>query len=111
MSYEYVCQKVKFDAKEFVEAQIFFRNGDYFELSEGEIVEIDVQFYDTLIAGESGFCPVVKEGFIKCKIKEKKPKGCSAFVYNQKEWAKNRKEYLEQRYVKEGGFITLFDKN
>ena len=74
MSYEYVCPKVKFNAKEFFEAQIFFRNGDYFELSKGEIIEMDIQFYDTLIEGERGFCPVAKSGFIKCKIKEKTPK-------------------------------------
>ena len=111
MSYEYVCQKVKFNAKEFFEAQIFFRNGDYFELSKGEIIEMDIQFYDTLIEGERGFCPVAKSGFIKCKIKEKTPKYCSAFVYNQKEYSKNRKEYLEQRCVNEGGiyYLRLFN--
>ena len=113
MSYEYVCQKVKFNAKEFFEAQIFFRNGDYFELSKGEIIEMDIQFYDTLIEGERGFCPVAKSGFIKCKIKEKTPTYSRAFVYNQKEWAKNRKEYLEQRCVNEGGiyYLRLFDHN
>ena len=113
MSHEYVCQKIKFNAKEFCKAQIFFRNGDYFELLEGEIVEIDIQFYDTLVAGELGFCPVAKSGFIKCKIKEKTPKYCHAFVYNQKEWAKNRKEYLERRCVNEGGiyYLRLFDHN
>ena len=113
MNYEYVCQKVKFDAKKFYEAQIFFRNGDYFELSKGEIVEIDINFYDTLIAGERGFCPVAKSGFIKCKIKEKAPKHTCAFVYDQKEYAKNRKEYLEQRCVNEGGiyYLRLFDRN
>ena len=67
MSYEYVCQKVKFDAEKFYEAQMFFRNGDYCELSKGEIIEVDINFYDTLISGERGFCPIAKSGFIKCK--------------------------------------------
>ena len=113
MSYEYVCQKVKFSANKFYEAQMFFRNGDYFELSKGEIIEIDINFYDTLIAGEHGFCPIAKSGFIKCKIKEKAPKHARAFVYNQNEYAKNRKEYLEQRCVNEGGiyYLRLFDCN
>lgn len=113
MNHEYVCRKVKFTAKEFCEAQVFFRNGDYFEVSKGEIVEIDIQFYDTLVAGERGFCPVAKCGFIKCKVKEKTPKYCRAFVYNQKEYAKNRKEYLEQRCVNEGEifYLRLLNKN
>jgi hypothetical protein len=66
-----------------------------------------------LIAGERGFCPVAKSGFIKCKIKEKAPKYTCAFVYDQKEYAKNRKEYLEQRCVNEGGiyYLRLFDRN
>ena len=113
MSYEYVCQKIKFTAKKFGEAQVFFRNGDYFDLSKGEIVEMDIQFYDTLVAEERGFCPVARGGFIKCKIKEKMPKYCYAFVYNQKEYDKNRKEYLEERCVKEGGiyYLRLLDDN
>lgn len=113
MNHEYVCQKVKFTAKEFNEAQVFFRNGDYFELAKGEIVEMDIQFYDTLIAEERGFCPVARAGFIKCKIKDRTPKYCRAFVYNQKEYAKDRKEYLEQRCVKEGGiyYLRLLDDN
>lgn len=113
MGYEYVCQKVKLNAKEFGEAQIFFRNGDYFELSKGEIIEMDIQFYDTLITGERGFCPVAKSGFIKCKIKEKAPKYNQVFVYNKNEYAKNRKKYLEQRCVNEGGiyYLRLFNNN
>lgn len=112
MSYEYVCPKKEFSAKEIEKAQIFFRNGDFFELAKGEILDICLQFYDTLIAGERGFCPVVKSGFIKCKLKKNKPRYDSSLVYNRKEYAKDRKSYLEERCVHEGGiyYIRLFDE-
>ena len=113
MSYEYTCPKKQFNAREIKKAQIFFRNGDYFELSCREIIDIDIQFYDTLIAGERGFCPVGKSGFIKCKINDKKPKYDSSLVYDRKEYYKSRKNYLEQRCVNEGGvyYVRLFDEN
>ncbi|MBQ8375372.1 MAG: hypothetical protein IJX98_07380 [Clostridia bacterium] len=113
MNYEYVCKKVQLDKKEFREAQVFFRNGDFFQLSIGEIVDIDIQFYDTLIAGERGFCPVAKSGLIKCKLKDRKPQYDNSLLYNQKEYSKNRKAYLENRCIEEGGiyYIRLFDKN
>ena len=112
MNYEYTCKKVKLDAKTFKEGQVFFRNGDYFDLLACEIIEIDVQFYDTLVAENKHFCPVAKSGFVKCKIINK-PKQNRACVYNQKEYNRSRKSYLEQRCVNEGGifFIRLFDSN
>lgn len=113
MSYEYVCPKKQFQKEEIEKAQVFFRNGDFFELAKGEIVDIDIQFYDKLIAGEKGFCPVVKSGFIKCKLGKNKPRYDSSLLYNKKEYSKNRKQYLEERCVNEGGvyYIRLFDEN
>ncbi len=113
MSYEYVYPKKEFRKEEIEQAQIFFRNGDFFELAKGEIVDIDLQLYDTLIAGEKGFCPVVKSGFIKCKLRKNAPHYDSSLLYNRKEYLKNRKNYLEERCVNEGGiyYVRLFDKN
>ena len=113
MSYEYVYPKKKFQKDEVEKVQVFFRNGDFFELAKGEIADIDVQFYDSLIAGEKGFCPVVKSGFIKCKLGKNKPRYDSSLVYDRKEYSRNRKDYLEERCVNEGGvyYIRLFDEN
>ena len=52
MSYEFVYPKKELKKKEVSRAQVFFRNGDYFDLSGNEIVDINLQFYDTLIANE-----------------------------------------------------------
>lgn len=113
MSYEFVCPKKEFKKKEISKAQIFFRNGDYFELSGNEIVDISLQFYDTLIANERGFSPVVKSGYIKCKFNKLAPKYDSSLLYNQKDYKKDRKTYLEERCVNEGGlyYVRLFDKH
>jgi len=113
MSYEFVCPKKEFKKKEISKAQVFFRNGDYFELSGSEIVDINLQFYDTLIANEKGFSPVVKSGYIKCKFDKLAPRYDSSLLYNLKEYKKDRKTYLEERCVNEGGlyYIRLFNRN
>lgn len=43
------------------------------ELLGAEIVDTDVKFYDTLVTGERGYCPVGKSGYSKCKIHDRKP--------------------------------------
>lgn len=113
MSYEFVCPKKEFKRKDISKAQMFFRNGDYFELAGNEIVDISLQFYDTLIANERGFSPVVKSGYIKCKFDKLAPRYDSSLLYNQKEYKKDRKTYLEERCVNEGGlyYIRLFNKD
>ena len=82
-------------------------------MSGSEIVDISLQFYDTLIANEKGFSPVVKSGYIKCRFSKLAPRYDSSLLYNQKEYKKDRKTYLEERCVNEGGLyhIRLFDKN
>ena len=113
MSYEFVCPKKEFKKKEISKAQVFFRNGDCFEVSGREILDISLQFYDNLIVNEKGFSPVVKSGYIKCKFDRLAPKYDSSLLYNQKEYKKDRKTYLEERCVNEGGlyYIRLFDEN
>lgn len=113
MDFEYVCAKKMFEKKEIKEAQIFFRNGDFFELSENEIIDINLQFYDTLIANEQMFSPVVKSGYIKCRFRSVFPKYDSSFLYNVKEYRRDRIKYLENRCLNEGGlyYIRLFDEN
>ena len=111
MNCEYVCPKLKIDRKEIDRAQIAFRNGDFFEVSGKEIVEINVSFYDDLIAAEHGFCPVVSGGFIKLEISPKKPEYARELLCERGKYNKDRKKYIENRCVKEGGIccIRLFD--
>ena len=93
--------------------QIFFANGDLFTLAKKEIVDVTVKFHDVLRVGERGFCPVAKSGFIKCKISSKRKHRGEELLYENNEYGKNIKFYLENRCVKEGGirYIRLFDEN
>ena len=111
--HQYTYPKRRFASKDIEFLQVFFTNGDYFEIPKREIVGIDVQFYDNLVAGEQGFCAVAKSGFIKCKIINKRNSRCYARLYNYKEFLKNRKTCLENRCVNEGGvcYFRLFDNN
>ena len=113
MNYEYIHPKKEFKAKDIKEAQLFFKNGDFILLSEKEIVDIDVKFYDNLIMGQQEYSPVGKSGFIKCKIDEKKPQYDSFFLYNAKEYVKDKKNYIKQRCINESAIshIRLFNEN
>jgi len=110
--YEYSCPKKEYDIKDVYGAQLFFRNGDYIELQKEEIIDVSLQFYDTLVAGEKGFCPVAKSGYIKCKLKEKRTKYDRALLYNEKEFRKDKKQCLENRFLNEGGlfYVRLFNE-
>ena len=112
MNCEYFCKKRTFVANEVEEAQVFFSNGDFFTLVKEEILEISVKFYDELRVGEKGFCAVAKSGLLKCKINGKKDRG-NQLLYENGEYGKDRKTYLENRCVKEGGirYVRLFDEN
>ena len=112
MNCEYFCEKKTLIANGVEEAQIFFLNGDFFTLTKKEILEVSIKFYDELCAGERGFCAVAKSGFLKCKINGKKHRG-NQLLYEDKEYGKDIKTYLENRCVKEGGirYMRLFDEN
>ena len=103
-------QYVKDDVKEMY---LFFDNGDYLSIDGSEVVDIFVNVYDRLVWHHQGAAPVVASGFIKLKINEKhSSKYPSHFLYDQKEYNKNRKSYIENRCVQDS--ITkmwLFDEN
>ena len=71
-----------------------------------------MKFYDELRAGERGFCAVAQNGFFKCKISGKKHRG-EQLLYQNSEYGKDIKAYLENRCVSEGGirYVRLFDEN
>lgn len=112
MGCQYCCPKKAFRANDVSMAQVFFANGDFFTLSKKEIVELDVQFYDILCAGERGFCPVASGGHIKCKIRDGKKWKGEMLLYCNASYGENLETYLVRRCVEEGQirYVRLFDQ-
>ncbi len=113
MNYEYFCPKKDYKNKKICYAQIFFRNGDYVNLSEREVISVAVKFYDSLIAKEQGFCAVGKRGKIILNINAKRPYIDDTLVYNLQNYYNDRKKYIEERCVNQGeiSHVCLFDDN
>lgn len=110
MNYEYTHEKKKYDLNKVEMAQILLLNGDFICLSKKEILNLEVVLYDKLVLFNNCYFPVAKSGFIKMKINNKNPKYDSSSVYNEKEYSKDRKSYVEKVCVEEGVFaIRLFD--
>jgi len=107
MNVEYTCKKKKYDLKEIENAQILFSNGDYIDFSGKEIVEVNVSLYDKLVYFNNCYFPVAKSGIIKLKMIDKRPRYDNTLVYNQKEYLKDRKSYIENRLVKEGEIFAV----
>lgn len=114
---EYSVKKREFKKEDIAFVEIFFDNGDCFPVSKTEIVDISTRLYDNLILGKdywNSFCAVVESGSLKLKL-QKKAKGVYAnpYVYNQREYNKDRIGYIKNRLCNEGGVncIKLFDDN
>ena len=113
MYFEYFHPKKKFERKNISKGYIFFKNGDFLEIYKNEFVEVSLNFYDNLIWNFREASPVVESGFIKLRIQNRKSTHESHFLYNPKEYSKDRKEYIEKRLVEEGLIerICIFDEN
>ena len=107
MNYEYTCKKKQYNLEKIENAQILFSNGDFIEVSGKEIVDLDVTLYDRLVHFNNCYFPVAKSGKIKLKIVDKKPRYDDSSVYNQKEYLKDRKTYIENRILKEGEIFAV----
>ena len=111
MNFEYTCKKKEYNLKEIKKAQILLSNGDFIELLGKEIVDLGVTLYDRLVHFHNCYFPVAKSGVIKMKISNKKLKYDDSYTYNEKEYSKNRKSYIEKVCVEEGVYaIRLFDE-
>lgn len=109
----YTYPKRKYDKKEVSFMYMFFDNDDYVSVNGSEVVDMSVKVCDKLVRHDDGVSPVAESGFIKLKIgKTAKSNHNKQFVYNPEEYRKNRKQYIEQRCITEGGLkeIWLFDK-
>lgn len=111
---KYIYPKKKFNKKDIDFMYLFFDNGDYFSLHGSEVVDLKLNLYDRLVWGERAICPVVESGYIKLDVKKRnKSIYHGHFLYNAKEYRGNRKTYIENRCVREGGIshIRLFNEN
>jgi len=111
---KYTYPKKKFDKKDVEFMYVFFDNGDFISLNRNEVVDLEISLYDRLIQNERGVCPVAESGFIKLIINRiNKAIYNNVFVYNAKEYKKDRIAYIQNRCVNEGGItcVRLFDEN
>lgn len=114
---EYCVKKREFKKEDIEYFEMFFDNGDCIPFSKTEIVDISFRLYDKLILGDdywNSFCAVVESGFMKLKpLKKAKGLYADAYVYNQREYNKDRIGFAKKRLLNDGGpsCIKLFDDN
>lgn len=111
---KYIYPKKKFNKKDIDFMYLFFDNGDYFSLHASEVVDLKLNLYDRLVWGERGVCPVVESGYIKLDVKKRnKAIYDGYFLYNAKRYRGDRKTYIENRLVNEGGIshVRFFNEN
>ena len=112
MNYTYTCKKVTPNVKEVSEANIYFRNGDFFRVSKSEISDLKVEYYDKLVSAERGFIPYARGGLLKLKLSEKKKKDYDFLLTDASSVKKGRKEHLEHRCLEDAPYyFAFFDKN
>ena len=114
---EYLVKKRELKKEDIEYIEIVFDNGDCLPISKTEILDISTRLYDKLILGKdywNSFCAVVESGFLKLRL-QKQAKGAYAYphVYNQREYNRDRINYIKNRLCNEGGItcIKLFDGN
>lgn len=111
---KYIYPKKKFSKKDIEFMYLFFDNGDYFSLHGSEVIDLKLNLYDRLVWGERGICPVVESGYIKLDVKKRNKAIYDGYLlYNAKEYREDRKAYIENRCVSEGGIshVRFFDEN
>lgn len=114
MNKKYIFPKMQYLKNDTKSLYIFFDNGDYLQIKCAEIINISINVYDKLIRSHHGFNPVVESGYLKLKICNKPAfTHTSHFLYNESDFLKNRKNYIENRCINEGGIteIWLFNEN
>ena len=85
---------------------VVFDNHESLALRGSELIEYKVNMYDKLIATDEGIHPFAESGYFKFKI-GKYPPLVGSFVVDDKEYKKNRREYLINRCVNGGGIIAI----
>lgn len=93
--------------------RLYFDNNEYISLYKDEILDYEFIYQDRLISYRDGIYPYAKTGYINFNIR-KYSSGTvkSNFIYNEKAYIKNRKQYILDRCM-DGGIccIEFFDNN
>lgn len=111
---EYKVLKKIYSKDEISYALLIFDNGDHIPIGSAEIEDISVRLYDKLILVNDELCAVAESGILKLKLMGKPEMiHTDALVYNPKKYKTDRKSYIENRLVAEGGVIGIrfFEKN
>ena len=113
MGQTYYCDKKTYTKQTVKEIMIFFNNGDYCEIRNGEIVDCKLNCYDKLVQEDQTYAPVIESGFIKLHIVNKA--SCTELehiISDENSFRKNRKQYIEKRCQEEGSIkkIVFFHK-
>lgn len=114
MSNNYFYPKIKYTKNDVSFMYLFFENGDFLEIKNSEIINFSINVYDKLIRSHDGYNPVIESGYFKLKICDKPSfTRSSHFLYNEADFKKNRKAYVENRCTDESRIteIWLFDSN
>lgn len=105
---EYTINKTNFSKKKTKRLCVLFDNGDYVSVDGTELASLSVNTYDKLVRHNKGFCAVAESGVIEFTIKGQNPDKYSGnFLYDPQEFYENRKEYIEQRCLKENGITGI----
>lgn len=98
----YTYPKNKFISKENLDyIEIIFSNGDYITLHKREVIDCQLQFYDNLVLYKNEIVPVVRSGFIKCKIsKRKQMYSWESNLSNEKEYKSDKEKCFTDRLTK-----------
>ena len=92
---------------------VFFANGEFFEIKKEELVDISITYSDCVVRFQKNVCPVVAFGKVKIKLQDKnKTNQYSAFANDYKQYLNNRKNYIESKVVSGEivKHISVFDR-
>lgn len=105
----FICPKMKYIKNEVSFMYLFFENGDFVEIKGAEIMNFSVNLYDKLIKSHKGYNPVIESGYFKFKISNKTAfNKTDYFLYNEEEFKKDRKLYIENRCINESRIVELW---
>lgn len=114
MEREYTVAKKVYKKEDISYIEVVFDNGDFVPLSGDEILDISIRLYDKLILENNEFCAFAKSGLINLKLIESpKELYSKKYIFNYKEFNKNRLEYIKNRLSVVGGIkcIKFFNEN
>lgn len=109
MGNKYYFPKVEYRKDQVSRMYIFFENGDFLEIKNSEISDFSINVYDKLIRSHKGYNPVIESGFLKLKISSNRNLANNPhFLYNEVDFKKNRKSYIENRCTNESRIIEIW---